>query len=637
MNRRPIIKAIGGLLLAFALLIAAIPVLPVSAAYENTHVNTGNQRQDIVAVALTQVGYMEGWNNDTKYGAWYSTAVGWNMNNQPWCGMFICWCANQAGIPTSVISLTGWAHLQAYGITDEDIFTYGSGRVPQPGDLFSRDGAHAGIVYQVNEAEGYFLTIEGNTYANGGGEGVYIRTRYLNDSRYTYYFGSPNYTSDHTHNYSTAFETGHPHKEYRQCSICNNKVYTGSTKTVDTCAECIQADCTHSYDAWVKADNNNHKHTCSKCGKVETANHNWNGGTVTKNATCAEVGYKDQTCQTCNAQRTVELPKLQTHSYDAWVKADNNNHKHTCSKCGKVETANHNWNGGKVTKNATCAEVGYKDQTCQTCNAQRTVEIPKLTTHTYTEWEKTDEEKHSRKCTVCNKVDSQEHNCPEEWSTSQAQHWFECTDCKELVDLGDHDFNDNCENPCEICGYVRAHGHALHENWDISEAGHYHGCNDCLYQVDFAAHTISSDLAADETGHYYPCEVCGYRYELQPHIPGLEATEEAAQLCTHCDYEIAPKKEHIHDFLPLAYDQSGHWGSCLCGERFGPEEHQWDISTKACALCQAPMVVQERQIPWFWINIGVCAVAGAIALTVVIVVIVAAVKKRKKQKVLQGV
>ncbi len=567
MNKRPIFRAIGGLLLAFVLLIAAIPVLPVSAAYENTHINTGNQRQDIVAVALTQVGYMEGWNNDTKYGAWYSTAVGWNMNNQPWCGMFICWCANQAGVPTSVISLTGWAYLQAFGITD--VFTYGSGRVPQPGDLFSRDGDHAGIVYQVNEAEGYFLTIEGNTYANGGGEGVYIRTRYLNDSRYTYWFGSPNYTSDHAHNYNTAFETAHPHKEYRQCSICNNKTYTGNTKTVDTCTQCIQASCSHSYGSWQKVDNNNHKHTCSKCGKAETASHNWNGGKVTKNATCAEVGYKDQTCQTCNAQRTVELPKLQTHSYTAW--------------------------------------------------------------------EKTDEENHSRKCTVCNKVDTQEHNCPEEWSTSDNQHWFECADCKELVDLGDHNFNDNCENPCEICGYKRAGGHSLHENWDISETGHYHGCDACLYRADFADHTISSSLAADRDGHYYPCEVCGYKFDLQAHIPGPEATEEAAQLCTHCGYELAPMVVHVHDYPNLQHDRDTHWGTCRCGEQLGPEAHTWNITTKACALCQALMVVQKSQIPWFWINIGVCAVAGALVLTVVIVVIVAIVKKRKKQKVLQEV
>ena len=34
--------------------------LPVSAAYENTHVNSGNPRVDIVEIAKTQIGYLEG-------------------------------------------------------------------------------------------------------------------------------------------------------------------------------------------------------------------------------------------------------------------------------------------------------------------------------------------------------------------------------------------------------------------------------------------------------------------------------------------------------------------------------------------------------------------------------------------------
>ena len=34
--------------------------LPVSAAYENTHRNSGNPRVDIVEIAKTQIGYLEG-------------------------------------------------------------------------------------------------------------------------------------------------------------------------------------------------------------------------------------------------------------------------------------------------------------------------------------------------------------------------------------------------------------------------------------------------------------------------------------------------------------------------------------------------------------------------------------------------
>ena len=60
--------------------------------YSNTYKNTGNERNDIINVAITQIGYCEGDNNDTKYGAWYG------LNNNPWCAMFISWCARQANI-----------------------------------------------------------------------------------------------------------------------------------------------------------------------------------------------------------------------------------------------------------------------------------------------------------------------------------------------------------------------------------------------------------------------------------------------------------------------------------------------------------------------------------------------------------
>ena len=52
--------------LALLLLLAImLPLFPATAnaAYENTYQNTGNMRDDIIGVALTQVGYREGSNN----------------------------------------------------------------------------------------------------------------------------------------------------------------------------------------------------------------------------------------------------------------------------------------------------------------------------------------------------------------------------------------------------------------------------------------------------------------------------------------------------------------------------------------------------------------------------------------------
>ena len=76
-------RKILALALLAVLLIRSLP-LTVSADYENTYTNTGDQRADIIGVALTQVGYQEGkgtglYNNDTKYGDW----AGWPGRLKP--------------------------------------------------------------------------------------------------------------------------------------------------------------------------------------------------------------------------------------------------------------------------------------------------------------------------------------------------------------------------------------------------------------------------------------------------------------------------------------------------------------------------------------------------------------------------
>lgn len=69
---------------------------------------TGNQRKDIVNVAMSQIGYHEGSNssslsglgngskNYTEFGRWYGT-------QDMWCAMFVSWCANTAGVSQSVV------------------------------------------------------------------------------------------------------------------------------------------------------------------------------------------------------------------------------------------------------------------------------------------------------------------------------------------------------------------------------------------------------------------------------------------------------------------------------------------------------------------------------------------------------
>ena len=58
---------------------------------------TGDQAKDIVAIAISQLGYTE--NNGTVYGAWWETQITWehDYTHEAWCGMFAAWCADKAG------------------------------------------------------------------------------------------------------------------------------------------------------------------------------------------------------------------------------------------------------------------------------------------------------------------------------------------------------------------------------------------------------------------------------------------------------------------------------------------------------------------------------------------------------------
>lgn len=117
------------------------------------------QRDDIVAMALSQKGYTEGANNDTKYGEWYG------LNYNPWCAMFVSWCAFQVGISEDIIPkfagcTTGFRLMTQMGITTTEKI------VPQKGDLIffdwdrSGDYDHVGIVTDANETSVW--TVEGN-------------------------------------------------------------------------------------------------------------------------------------------------------------------------------------------------------------------------------------------------------------------------------------------------------------------------------------------------------------------------------------------------------------------------------------------------------------------------------------------
>ena len=116
----------------------------------------------LIEVATAEVGTVEGpKDNETKYGKFTKADF------QPWCGSFVNWCGNEAGvkIPNTVYTPGGaQAFKKANAWIDGDLAD------PEPGDIayfdFPSDGvdriSHVAIVVADN-GDGTVWCVEGNT------------------------------------------------------------------------------------------------------------------------------------------------------------------------------------------------------------------------------------------------------------------------------------------------------------------------------------------------------------------------------------------------------------------------------------------------------------------------------------------
>jgi hypothetical protein len=198
-------------------------------------------------------------------------------------------------------------------------------------------------------------------------------------------------------------------------------IKNGSTVIVSTAnATTVKVICkTHSFGAWSKADNNNHKHTCTACGTAESSAHTWNGGTITKAATCKETGVKTYTCTVCNATKTEAISTTTNHTFGNWTQTKEptctakGTESRTCSICQKVETKDiaakgHSMGKWTTAKEATCEEKGSQTRTCSKCSHKETKDIKalghKFSNPTVTKEPTCSEEGiESGKCTRCDK------------------------------------------------------------------------------------------------------------------------------------------------------------------------------------------------------------------------------------------
>ena len=572
-------KRLQSLLMAIIIMLTILPQLamPAQAAYENTYKNTGDQRADIIGVALTQVGYLEGDgiknNNKNKYGAYFG------KDGMAWCGFFVSWCARQADIPKSVLKSSGPANPSTFGITT----VHKSGYTPKPGDLyFKKDYSHVGIVYKISG--NYFYSIEGNTWTGGARkDGLYIKKKLISD----FYYGVPKYTGDAatancSHSYQTKSESSHPHKEYKICSKCSKKTYTGNYKTLKDCKSCIQDACTHKFGAWENSSSTKHRRVCTLCDKSETGSHKWSAAEIVKEATCSQKGSSKQTCSTCNAEKTSTIAATGKHVFEDLVYIDDKYHGNICTQCEKEDKSKHKSDGewtsdGKNHWNF-CTECGERYN---------------VATHTY-------QSGCGSNCTVCNYTSPFSHELSENYTADKEKHYKTCDLCGQAVEPGEHTYTSDCDESCNICDGLRSRK---------------------------TAHKY--ETYSDQNSHWQCCTVCAQESEHIPHSPDLNAKDWENQNCTECGFTIHSAEQHIHTYQSIDYDRRTHWGTCACGEEIPAEGHRFSMETGQCGICNATSSPIGAQYDYDWVWLAAAGAFSTIVLTMVLVLLIRRIVKRR--------
>ena len=374
--------------------------------------------------------------------------------------------------------------------------------------------------------------------------------------------------------------------------------------------ECVCGEKTditsHSFGNWSKADETQHKRTC-ECGAYETADHNWDEGVVTTEPTHLAEGQKTYTCADCGAKKYEEVPKTTTHSYGAWEKISETQHKRTCT-CGAYETADHNLDAGVVTTEPTHLAVGQKTYTCEDCGATKTEEIAKLAEHIFeTNWTY-DENNHWHNCpcgekgglaahsygedNICDTcgyessvphvhnmefVAAKDATCTEDGNKA----YYRCTECgKWFVDA-----TGNTEITAQSEVILNALGHNTDGGWGHSDTEHWKICSRDGAKSDVSAHSYSVWEKISETQHKHICE-CGYE-ETADHSwnAGVVTTEpthlaegQKTYTCADCraeKYEVISKLADHTFAAEWTYDENNHWHDCPCGEKSGLAAHSY--------------------------------------------------------------
>ncbi len=185
--------------------------------------------------------------------------------------------------------------------------------------------------------------------------------------------------------------------------------------------------------------------------------------------------------------------------------------------------------------------------------------------------------------------------------------------CGQIADDGCYDNDTN--HACDECGKADIGTHADSDT-DNDHVCDY-GCGETLENCsggtatcttlavcticeksygDYAAHTFDAACDyKDASGHAHVCTVngCGEHDEIQSHNPNIPAaTEDEAQVCTDCGYQMAAQLNHTHNAeSEWTSNTTHHWHDCTdCeGQELDKATHDDGNSDGRCDTCNYQM------------------------------------------------
>ncbi len=185
-----------------------------------------NQRNTVLRIAISQLGYHEGdsaadfdgmnMSGSSNYIEYARLLVPhYNNNHYEWCACFVNWCLNQAHIDYASSEIGCWkwvGELKAMGMW-QDSAAYKGTYIPKPADMifFNWDGKNTGsghIGYVLYTTDTHVYTIEGNADNN-----VAIRSYKLNDPCVIGY-GTPPYDEGEEDTIDFSYAEGRPRGYY---------------------------------------------------------------------------------------------------------------------------------------------------------------------------------------------------------------------------------------------------------------------------------------------------------------------------------------------------------------------------------------------------------------------------------------